>query len=221
MGRKRHAVGEPGAEGAVYEQAGDPLLCALFAGDVHGARELIEAGGVNIEAADHLGWRPLHRAAFGGFDEIVGLLVAKRADPCSADADGLQPLHIAAAGGHLGVCRHLISARADPASPDGYSGMSAQMYALTQEGPSSEELQQLLGAPNFSLFAAWGDPLATARYLAEDSSTSELTEEQRQALASANEFGALQYCKPCEDRVGGAEAADASKEHKVDDEATE
>eukprot|EP00931_Biecheleriopsis_adriatica_P078044 TRINITY_DN51520_c0_g1_i1.p1 TRINITY_DN51520_c0_g1~~TRINITY_DN51520_c0_g1_i1.p1 ORF type:complete len:203 (+),score=38.56 TRINITY_DN51520_c0_g1_i1:32-610(+) len=150
MGRKRHALGEPGPD-TVFEQAGDPLLSALFESDTEAAQCLIQSGS-DIEVVDHMGWRPLHRACFAGFGSIVGLLLEKRADPSATDTDGLQPLHVATAGGHLDCCKELLAARADPTVPDGYAGMTAQMHALTRDGELGEALQKLLGAPDLSLF---------------------------------------------------------------------
>ncbi|CAK9071678.1 unnamed protein product [Durusdinium trenchii] len=162
---------------------------ALFEEDADAAQQLIESGS-DIEAFDHMGWRPLHRACFAGLAEVAGLLLQKRADPSSADCDGLQPLHIAAAGGHLECCRHLLSARADPRAPDGYSGMTAQMHALTKEDANGSALRQLLGEPDLSLFAAWGDPLAVAKHLAD------APEEEAKELETVM-WSNKRVCKPC------------------------
>lgn len=166
MGRKRHAVGDPDGDATEYQAGGDPLLTALFEGDVEGARQLLEGGRCDIEAADQLGWRPLHRAAFGGFSSLVAALLERRADAVAADREGLQPLHIAAAGGHADCCRHLLEARADPTAPEAYSGMSAQMYTLIQEGEVGKLMQEVLGVPDLARWAASGDPLAMARHAA-------------------------------------------------------
>merc|ERR1712176_1710698 len=99
------------------------------------------------------GWRPVHRAAFGGFAEIIQLLVERRADATALDTDGLQPIHIAAAGGHASCCRSLLAARADPTVSDFYTGMTAQMYCMTKEGDLGLELQEILGAPDLTLWA--------------------------------------------------------------------
>lgn len=203
MGRKRSAVGHPDAESTVYQSAGDPLLTALFEGDVEGARQLLEAGGCDVEAADQLGWRPLHRAAFGGFDGITAALLERRADPLSTDTDGLQPLHIAAAGGHADCCQLLLNARADPTAPEQYSGMSAQMYTLVQEGEQGKRMQEVLGVPDLAGWAAWGDPLAMARHVAslEDA-------EEREALEArwATQLGTT-VCLPCQEEGGSTEEA--------------
>eukprot|EP00747_Dinoflagellata_sp_TGD_P164858 gnl/TRDRNA2_/TRDRNA2_185383_c0_seq1.p1 gnl/TRDRNA2_/TRDRNA2_185383_c0~~gnl/TRDRNA2_/TRDRNA2_185383_c0_seq1.p1 ORF type:complete len:195 (+),score=45.40 gnl/TRDRNA2_/TRDRNA2_185383_c0_seq1:110-694(+) len=151
MGRKRHAIGEAGSETTVYQQAGDPLLTALFEGDVEGAVKLIKSNACSIEAADHMGWRPLHRAAFGGFEQVVSLLLERKADARAADHDGLQPLHVAASGAHVECCRMLLDAKADPTAPDGYSGMSAQMYALVHDGDVGKRLLEVLGEPDLGI----------------------------------------------------------------------
>ena len=170
----------------VFSEAGDPLLMALFQGDGDGARQLIESGS-DIEAADHMGWRPLHRACFAGLADVAGLLLEKRADPSSADSDGLQPLHVAAAGGHLECCRHLLAANADPRAPDGYAGMTPQMHALTKDDSNGVALRELLGEPNLCLYAAWGDPLAVAKHIA-DAPEDEVKEVEK-AMSTCREVG--------------------------------
>mmetsp|Transcript_2990 Transcript_2990/g.8075 ORF Transcript_2990/g.8075 Transcript_2990/m.8075 type:complete len:204 (+) Transcript_2990:3-614(+) len=177
MGRKRQAHGEAGSDSTVYEGQGDPLLVALFEGDADAAAQLIETNAADVEAADQLGWRPLHRASFAGFDGIVSLLLGRRADPATADADGLRPLHVAASRGHAECCRLLVAARADPAEADRYSGMTAQMYALGKDEGTSRELEAVLGAPDLKLLAAWGRPLELAKQIASAS-----TEEERVVL---------------------------------------
>lgn len=167
MGRKRKPLGAPGADDVTYEGACDPLLMALFQGDDEGAVRMLEAGGCNVEAADQLGWRPLHRAAFGGLRAATASLLTRRAEVAVADKDGLQPLHIAAAGGHVSCCQLLVAAGADPTTPDGYSGLSAQMYALQHgDDEAGKQLQDSLGGgshgADIASWAAWGDPLAMA-----------------------------------------------------------
>mmetsp|Transcript_87394 Transcript_87394/g.182885 ORF Transcript_87394/g.182885 Transcript_87394/m.182885 type:complete len:237 (+) Transcript_87394:24-734(+) len=165
MGRKRHALGPPDSE-ASYEAVGDPLLMALFEGDDEGARRILEKGESNIEAADQLGWRPLHRASFGGLSGVLASLLERRADASAVDNDGLQPLHVAASAGHEECCRLLIAAGADPTAPDGYSGMSAQMYTLVQEPHVAQQLQQVLGSPDLDAWACPGDHSGGARQTA-------------------------------------------------------
>lgn len=226
MGRKRHACGEAGSDTAAFEQAGDPLLCALFEGDVDGARALIEGNNCSIDAADHMGWQPLHRAAFGGFGDILGLLIERRADATAADTDGLQPLHIAAAGGHADCCRRLVAARADPTASESFSGMTPQMYTMTKDGALGTELQEILGAPDLGFWAAEDDPVALAMHIAATGS-----DEQKSALDEhlANHTGisyveladlektaedSVFVCRPCpeSDSVMDAARADIERE---------
>lgn len=144
MGRKRHAVGTAGEEDVEYCAEGNQLLLALFQGDLEAAARLLEAPTCDIEAYDQMGWRPLHRAAFGGHTDILTALLTKRADANVCDLDGLQPLHIAASSCHAEACRLLLDARARPDVPD-VNGLRACDYALAHVGDAAAALATLFG----------------------------------------------------------------------------
>eukprot|EP00931_Biecheleriopsis_adriatica_P119171 TRINITY_DN94427_c0_g1_i1.p1 TRINITY_DN94427_c0_g1~~TRINITY_DN94427_c0_g1_i1.p1 ORF type:complete len:435 (+),score=92.68 TRINITY_DN94427_c0_g1_i1:93-1397(+) len=177
MGRKRRAQGAPGSENTVYQGQGDPLLVALFEENSDAARSLIESDLCNIEAADQLGWRPLHRACYAGFDSIVSLLLKRRADPTALDGDGVGPLHVAASKANVECCKLLVEARADPTQPDGYTGMSPQIYAMSKGEEVAQKLGEILGTVDQKLLVAWSNPTDLARL----SATAE-TEEERAAV---------------------------------------
>ena len=58
------------------------------------------AAGADVNAKTKFGGSPLHRAANGGQNEIVELLIAKGADVNAKTKFGGSPLHDAAIGGH-------------------------------------------------------------------------------------------------------------------------
>lgn len=177
MGRKRRAHGAPGSENTVYEGQGDPLLVALFQEDADSARQLIESNLCNIEAADQLGWRPLHRACYAGLGSIVSVLLERRADPTALDEDGCGPLHVAASKGCPDCCKLLVAARADPTQPDRYTGMTPQIYAMSKEEEVAQKLGEILGTLDQKLLVAWSNPTEMAKLTA----TAE-TEDERAAL---------------------------------------
>ena len=74
MGRKRGK----NTEAHPREVVAEPLLVALFEGDEDAAIEMVAAG-CDVEVEDQLGWRPLHRAAFGGLARATALLLQRHA----------------------------------------------------------------------------------------------------------------------------------------------
>jgi len=59
------------------------------------------------------GETPLHKAAGGGYENIVELLIASGADANAKNAYGETPLHEAAVGGHKSIAELLIANGAD------------------------------------------------------------------------------------------------------------
>lgn len=62
------------------------------------------------------GESPLTMAASKGYDNVVGRLLKKKANPNFADRNGDSPLHRAVIGGHVDVARSLLIAGAGPNS---------------------------------------------------------------------------------------------------------
>ena len=63
-------------------------------GDLAGVQALLDAG-AEVNAKDENGWAPLHRAAYGGHEEIAELLISEGADVNAKDNSGYTPLDLA------------------------------------------------------------------------------------------------------------------------------
>mmetsp|Transcript_33094 Transcript_33094/g.95148 ORF Transcript_33094/g.95148 Transcript_33094/m.95148 type:complete len:100 (-) Transcript_33094:51-350(-) len=82
--------------------------------------------------------------------------------------------------------------------------MTAQVYALAQEGELGAAMQAALGAPDLAAYAAWGDPLAMAKHIAAAS-----TEEEQESLEAR--WRDHLSCLPCRQKAGPTSEADASE----------
>ena len=77
------------------------LRNATWSGDVEKVKQLLTAGGVDIESRGVNDCTALHRAAMGGHLSIVKVLVEQgKADVNARSLQGLTPLHFAASTGH-------------------------------------------------------------------------------------------------------------------------
>jgi ankyrin repeat protein len=68
---------------------------------------VVLAVGVNVEASDRNGWRPIHFAAVHGYVRNVELLIAAGADPGAVTAHGLTARALAERNGHHVIAGHL------------------------------------------------------------------------------------------------------------------
>ena len=89
------------------------LLQAAGRGDAAGVAQALEHG-ADIMEADAQGSTALHRAARGGHEEVVALLIKGGGEPVvhAKDRKMLTPLHEASACGHAGVAEMLLKAGA-------------------------------------------------------------------------------------------------------------
>ena len=106
--RARCNLGKP-------NQYGDTAIgLAALRGHIQAVQRLQEAGA----PLDGRNWNPLHYAAFSGHEDIVRLLVGRKA-PLDARAPNRQTaLMLAARNGHEGVVHLLVEAGADPGLTD-------------------------------------------------------------------------------------------------------
>jgi ankyrin repeat protein len=70
----------------------EDLNAAVRAGDAAVVERLLRENGQGINELDGHGHTPLHWAVFGGYKEIVQLLLAHGADPNARAATGVTPL---------------------------------------------------------------------------------------------------------------------------------
>ena len=117
-----------------------PLAEAAKRGDVSAVRELLAAGGVDVDAPSRDGTPALHWAVRLGDGDTVGRLVAAGADVDLANRYGVRPLHVALAAGDVMLTRALLEAGADATLPD-RAGETPLMLAARAGDP---ELCRLL-----------------------------------------------------------------------------
>lgn len=107
----------------------------------------LQAAGVDVVAAQHWGYTPLHAAAKHGLQEIVAQLLAGAcAGACAVDAQdsmGATPLMKAACNGHSEVVQQLLHAGAavNTARKDGLTSLHLAVWA-----GHAAVVQQLLSA---------------------------------------------------------------------------
>jgi ankyrin repeat protein len=95
------------------EQQSITLLDAIW-DNVGFAAKLIE-NGADLNAKDDYGYTPLHRAAFGGNQEIVSLLILKLGNNLNVGDDyGSTPLLLAVFNQHENIVSLLLEAGANP-----------------------------------------------------------------------------------------------------------
>ena len=101
-----------GARVDVANADGDtPLHLACSEGRVGAARVLLDNGSANVDTKNSDGRTALHAAAEKGFDEIVALLLAWKADVNSRDSEQRTPLYLARSHKEVDI---LLANNADP-----------------------------------------------------------------------------------------------------------
>jgi ankyrin repeat protein len=121
---------------------------AAFKGNADIVRAQLESQPDLLNAKDFLGLTPLHRAAQGGQDAVVELLLAKGADIGSIDQKGNTPLHWAVFTGQSNVVETLINNKA-VLNVKG-AGEKSPLHLAVQQGflPFSEMLLKAGADPN-------------------------------------------------------------------------
>src|SRR5881398_1140019 len=103
----------------------------------------VERAKADVTAANADGATALTAAAFGGYDDVVQLLIAGHADAKQKDKQGRTPLMAASVNGHPSVVRTLLASGADPQAADAAGG-TAVTYAAG--GGHADILETLLKA---------------------------------------------------------------------------
>ena len=152
------------------------LLNAAMEGSLRRTKELLAAG-VPAACADANGHTPLHKCAFMGYADIIGLLLDAGADVNAADLMRHTPLHSAAFQGYADIVGVLLDAGADVEATDTVG--NTPLHRASREG-NLEVMEVLLGAgadPNAGggserntplhivALSALDDPLPAARLL--------------------------------------------------------
>ncbi|KAB5585677.1 hypothetical protein GE09DRAFT_33789 [Coniochaeta sp. 2T2.1] len=78
------------------------LIEAADENDMRAVRQLI-AQGANVNVTEKWLWTPLHMACYGGYEDIVRLLIGHGAELDSRTVDGETPLKLAERSGHFKV----------------------------------------------------------------------------------------------------------------------
>ena len=72
-------------------EAGKALIDAALTGNIEAAKQaIVDDANMNVKGSGR--WTPMHFAAWGGYNEVVKLLIAKDADLNAEDVNGKTPL---------------------------------------------------------------------------------------------------------------------------------
>lgn len=85
------------------------LTCSFFGRKYINTVKLLIGKGANIDTENYAGERPLHKAAYEGYKEIVECLVKEGADVNAKDNKGETSLHMAAKEGHQDIVKFLVA----------------------------------------------------------------------------------------------------------------
>jgi len=116
----RNLAAEDATAVAGYDQDGFTALhLAAFYGASAAAEALLDAGAdVAAVTRNFLANMPLHAAAAGGHRDVMKLLLARGADPDTAQHGGFRPLHSSAFRNDRPMAELLLSHGADPGAPN-------------------------------------------------------------------------------------------------------
>lgn len=85
-------IGSKGAEDLRCRASRIAPLQAAYGGHVGAAAALLQRGKANPNAIDQRGWTPLHIAAQEGRADVIRVLMAQGANPCSRTSNGNTPV---------------------------------------------------------------------------------------------------------------------------------
>ena len=121
------------------KQENRAMIDAAETGNTEAVKQLI-ADGAAVNAKDHRGRTPLHRAAINSHKETVELLLAKGADVNAKARNGSTPLHPAVGGGYKETVELLIAKGADVNAKDDDGGTPLHSAASEGQKESAELL---------------------------------------------------------------------------------
>ncbi len=124
-----------------YEaRAGASVLHDLVGLEAVGAVNSVLESGVDVDAADDQGMRPLHLAAGRGLVETARLLLAAGAAVDARDGQGITPLHNAAWQGQVQMVRLLVEAGAQVELVDAKGATPLHLAARHGQAEAAEAL---------------------------------------------------------------------------------
>lgn len=83
------------------------LFCASEEGNINGIKDLLSMASIDINQANKHGETVLHRAAMGGYVEIINVLQSNGIDLHARDKNGDSAIYWAARQGHVDVIKYL------------------------------------------------------------------------------------------------------------------
>ena len=143
--------------GAGASQPPESIVDAVRAGDAAGARTLLDAGRVEVDASEPDGTTALHRAVHRDDLGMVELLIGAGADVNLTNDYGVTPLSLACTNGSAAVVARLLDAGADPEVRT--EGETALMTAVRTGSVNVVELLIAHGADAGAMELASGQTL--------------------------------------------------------------